>query len=47
MDQNDNRWKKVLMSGGALIGAAAAYNAFARKGVDQLENLIGGGPLLR
>ena len=30
------------MSGGALIGAAAAYNAFARKGVDQLTNLIGG-----
>ena len=24
-------------------GTAAAYNAFARKGVDQLENLIGGG----
>ena len=42
MEQNDNRWKKVLMSGGALIGAAAAYNAFARKGVDQLTNLIGG-----
>src|SRR6476619_1435113 len=42
MEQNDNRWKKVVMSGGALIGAAAAYNAFARKGVDQLTNLIGG-----
>jgi pimeloyl-ACP methyl ester carboxylesterase len=42
MDENDNRWRKILMSGGALIGAAAAYNAFARKGVDQLTNLIGG-----
>lgn len=30
------------MSGGAVLGAAAAYNAFARKGIDQLTNLIGG-----
>ena len=30
------------MSGGAILGAAAAYNAFARKGVDELTNLIGG-----
>ena len=30
------------MSGGALLGAAAAYNAFARKDIDQLTNLIGG-----
>ena len=30
------------MSGGAILGAAAAYNAFARKGVDDLTNLIGG-----
>jgi len=42
MDRNDNRWRKILLSGGALVGAAAAYNAFARKGVDQLTNLIGG-----
>jgi pimeloyl-ACP methyl ester carboxylesterase len=42
MDQNESRWKKVFLSGGALIGAAAAYNAFARKGIDQLTNLIGG-----
>lgn len=42
MDQNDNRWRKILLSGGALVGAAAAYNAFARKGVDLLTNLIGG-----
>lgn len=30
------------MSGGALLGAAAAYNAFARKDIDKLTNLIGG-----
>jgi pimeloyl-ACP methyl ester carboxylesterase len=42
MDENNNRWRRILMSGGALLGAAAAYNAFARKGVDQLTNLIGG-----
>ncbi|MDO8501655.1 MAG: alpha/beta fold hydrolase [Gemmatimonadaceae bacterium] len=42
MDENDNRWRKILLSGGALVGAAAAYNAFARKGIDKLTNLIGG-----
>jgi len=42
MDGADNRWRKFLISGGAVVGAAAAYNAFARKGVDQLTNLIGG-----
>jgi pimeloyl-ACP methyl ester carboxylesterase len=42
MDPNETRWRKVLLSGGALIGAAAAYNAFARKGIDKLTNLIGG-----
>jgi pimeloyl-ACP methyl ester carboxylesterase len=46
MQENDETpegpWKKILLSGGALLGAAAAYNAFARKGVDQLTNLIGG-----
>jgi pimeloyl-ACP methyl ester carboxylesterase len=30
------------MSGGALLGAAAAYNAYARRGIDLLPNLIGG-----
>ncbi len=35
-------WRKLLVSGGALVGAAAAYNAFARRGVDRLPNLIGG-----
>ena len=42
MTESDNRWRKIALSGGALLGAAAAYNAFARKGVDKLENLIGG-----
>lgn len=42
MEGNDNRWKKIALSGGAILGAAAAYNAFARKGVDKLTNLIGG-----
>ena len=42
MAENDSRWKKLALSGGAILGAAAAYNAFARKGVDNLTNLIGG-----
>lgn len=42
MDQSDNRWRKILMSGGALLGVAAAYNAIARKDIDKLTNLIGG-----
>jgi pimeloyl-ACP methyl ester carboxylesterase len=42
MEENENRWRKILLSGGALVGAAAAYNAFARKSVDKLTNLIGG-----
>ena len=45
MQENDEReppWRKILLSGGAILGAAAAYNAFARKGVDRLTNLIGG-----
>lgn len=42
MDQNETRWRKIFLSGGALVGAAAAYNAFARKGIDKLTNLIGG-----
>ncbi len=41
-DQTESRWRKLALSGGALLGAAAAYNAFARKDVDQLSNLIGG-----
>jgi pimeloyl-ACP methyl ester carboxylesterase len=42
MAEEDSRWRKLALSGGAIIGAAAAYNAFARKGVDKLTNLIGG-----
>src|SRR5256714_6350223 len=46
MQENDEQpegpWRKILLSGGALLGAAAAYNAFARKGVDKRVNLIGG-----
>ena len=42
MSENDSRWRKLALSGGAILGAAAAYNAFARKGVDKLSNLIGG-----
>ena len=41
-EQPEGPWKKILLSGGALLGAAAAYNAFARKGVDKLVNLVGG-----
>lgn len=39
---NSTRWKKVAVSGGALLGAAAIYNALVRRGVQPLENLIGG-----
>src|SRR5215213_9840183 len=42
MEGNDNRWRKIALSGGAILGATAAYNAFARKGIDKLTNLIGG-----
>ena len=35
-------WRKLLLSGGAVLGAAAAYNVYARRGVDRLPNLIGG-----
>lgn len=40
--ENASLWRKLLMSGGALLGAAAAYNAYARRGVDRIPNLIGG-----
>src|SRR3954465_14889622 len=40
--EREGSWRKILLSGGALLGVAAAYNAIARKGVDQLTNLIGG-----
>ncbi len=40
--EGNRRLKHLLVSGGALLGAAAIYNAFSRKGVDLLPNLIGG-----
>ena len=39
---DNRRLKQLLVSGGAILGAAAIYNAFSRKGVDLLPNLIGG-----
>src|SRR6476659_5519458 len=41
-NEREAPWRRILRSGGALLGVAAAYNAFARKGVDKLTNLIGG-----
>jgi pimeloyl-ACP methyl ester carboxylesterase len=35
-------WGKLFLSGGALLGAVAAYNAYAKHGVDRLTNQIGG-----
>jgi pimeloyl-ACP methyl ester carboxylesterase len=42
MEETDNRWRKIALSGAAILGAAATYNVVARKGVDKLSNLIGG-----
>ena len=36
------RWRKLVLSGGAAIGAAAAFNALAGHDVPLLENMIGG-----
>src|SRR5215207_660328 len=36
------KWRKILMSGGAALGAAAAFNHMANRDVGPLENLIGG-----
>lgn len=41
-DDGSSLWRRLLVSGGALLGAAAAYNAYARRGVDRIPNLIGG-----
>jgi pimeloyl-ACP methyl ester carboxylesterase len=35
-------WRKLLMGGGAAVGAAAAFNHLASRDVGPLENLIGG-----
>jgi pimeloyl-ACP methyl ester carboxylesterase len=42
IDEREGPWRRIILAGTAILGTAAAYNAFARKGVDQLENLIGG-----
>ena len=42
LQEPETPWRKILLSGGALLGVAAAYNALARKGVDRLTNLVGG-----
>src|SRR5688500_7749317 len=43
MNEDGNaKLKKLLLGGGAIVGAAALFNAFARQGVDRLTNLIGG-----
>jgi pimeloyl-ACP methyl ester carboxylesterase len=36
------RWRKLLLSSGAALGAAAAFNAMATKAVPPLDNLVGG-----
>ena len=36
------RWRKLLVSGGAVLGAAATYNALATQHVDPLDNALGG-----
>ena len=35
-------WRKVAVGGGAAVGAAAAYNHLAAKGIAPLANLLGG-----
>lgn len=35
-------WRRILLSGGAAIGAAMAYNRLASRGVAPLRNLLGG-----
>ena len=36
------RWRKAAAAGGAALGAAALYNASATRGIDALENELGG-----
>jgi pimeloyl-ACP methyl ester carboxylesterase len=42
IDEGSSLWRRLFVSGGALLGAAAAYNAYARRGVDRIPNFIGG-----
>jgi pimeloyl-ACP methyl ester carboxylesterase len=41
-DDGSSFLRRLLVSGGALLGAAAAYNAYAKRGVDRIPNFIGG-----
>ena len=36
------RWRKLLVSGGAVLGAAATYNALAAQHVSPVDNALGG-----
>ncbi len=42
IESNSPRWRSLLLSGGAALGAAVTLNAYARQGVAPLENLLGG-----
>ena len=42
MEENDNRWRKILLSGGARVGAATPDNPLATNSVDNQTNQIGG-----
>lgn len=37
-----SRWRKLMLSGGAALGAAAAFNALAQREVGELANPLGG-----
>lgn len=41
-DSPSMRWRSLLLSGGAALGAAMTLNAYARQGVAPLQNLLGG-----
>src|SRR5690348_12227442 len=41
-DSPRSGWRRAIVGGGALVGAAAAFNAIARRRVPPLENLLGG-----
>ena len=36
------QWRRLLLGGGAALGAAATYNALARRGVHPIPNTLGG-----
>jgi len=42
LKQEATGWRKLFLSGAAILAGAAAYNVYSRKGVAKLENLIGG-----